>query len=106
MVPDGVDGDLAGYDGIRSVTHPGPRCVETCLGGHDDGAFGVDEGVKTRRRSFENGDDRHGEKFPYSAVSQTSKTKGRTYPGNSKVLTIAFLRGIFAFIVHGDVTCR
>ena len=69
MVLDGVDGDLAGSDGIRSVTHTGPRRVEACLGGHDDGASGVDKGLKRHRFSFENGDDRHGRNYAYSAIS-------------------------------------
>ena len=33
----GVDGDLAGYDGVRSATHLGPRGAEGRLGGNDDG---------------------------------------------------------------------
>ena len=35
--PGGVDGDQAGYDGVRSATHLGPRRVEGCLRGNDDG---------------------------------------------------------------------
>ena len=29
-----------------SATQVGPRRVESCLGGHDDGVFWVDEGVE------------------------------------------------------------
>ena len=32
-----VDGDQAGYDGVRSATHLGPRRGEGCLRGNDDG---------------------------------------------------------------------
>ena len=35
--PMGVDGNQAGYDGVRSATHPGPRGAEGCLRGNDDG---------------------------------------------------------------------
>ena len=38
--PGGVDGHQAGYEGIRPATQVGPRTVEGCLGGHDDGASG------------------------------------------------------------------
>ena len=34
--PRGVDGELAGYDGVRSATHLGPRGAEGCLRGNDD----------------------------------------------------------------------
>ena len=37
LFPRGVDGDQAGYDGVRSATHLGPRRVEGCLRGNDDG---------------------------------------------------------------------
>ena len=33
----GVEGELAGYDGVRSATHLGPRRAEGCLRGNDDG---------------------------------------------------------------------
>ena len=52
--PIGFDGDQAGYDGIQSATHLGPRGVEGCLGGHEEGASGVDEGLKTHRLYFKN----------------------------------------------------
>ena len=42
----GVEGELAGYDGIRPASQVGPRRVEACLGGHDDGDSKVDEGVE------------------------------------------------------------
>ena len=44
--PRGVDGDQAGYDGIRPATQVGRRGVGGCLGGHDDGVSMVDEGAK------------------------------------------------------------
>ena len=44
--PTGVDRDQAGYDTTRPETHVGRRRVEGCLGGNDDGAGGVDEGVE------------------------------------------------------------
>ena len=37
LFPRGVDGDQAGYDGVRSATHLGPRRGEGCLRGNDDG---------------------------------------------------------------------
>ena len=43
--PGVVDGHQAGYEGVRQATQVGPRTVEAGLGGHDDGASGVDEGV-------------------------------------------------------------
>ena len=43
----GVDGELAGYDTTWPATQVGPRPVEACLGGQDDGASVVDEGVET-----------------------------------------------------------
>ena len=43
--PRGVDGHQAGYEGVRQATQVGPRTVEGCLGGHDAGVWGVDEGV-------------------------------------------------------------
>ena len=42
----GVDGDQAGYDRIRPATHVGPRRVDGCLRGHDDGDLRVDDGVE------------------------------------------------------------
>ena len=41
----GVDGERAGNDTTRPATQVGPRTVEAGLGGHDDGASGVDEGA-------------------------------------------------------------
>ena len=35
--PGGVDGHQAGYEGVRPATHLGPRRVEGCLRGNDDG---------------------------------------------------------------------
>ena len=43
--PGGVDGDQAGNDTTRQATQVGLRTVKAGLGGHDDGASGVDEGV-------------------------------------------------------------
>ena len=37
LFPRGVDGDQAGYDGVRSATHLGPGGAEGCLRGNDDG---------------------------------------------------------------------
>ena len=37
LFPRSVDGDQAGYDGVRSATHLGPRGAEGCLRGNDDG---------------------------------------------------------------------
>ena len=58
--PMGFDGDQAGYDGIQSATHLGPRGVEGCrgvsegcLGGHEEGASGVDEGVENASTLFQ-----------------------------------------------------
>ena len=45
--PGGVDGHQAGYEGIRQATQVGPRTVEGCLGSHDEGVSGVDEGVES-----------------------------------------------------------
>ena len=42
----GVDGELAGNDTTWPATQVGPRTDEACLGGHDDGASGVDDGVE------------------------------------------------------------
>ena len=36
--PGVVDGHQVGYEGIRPATQVGPRTVEACQGGHDDGA--------------------------------------------------------------------
>ena len=44
--PRGVDGDQSGCDTTRAAIHVGPRRAEGCLGGNDDGAGGVDEGVE------------------------------------------------------------
>ena len=54
----GVDGDRNGNDTTWPATQVGPRAVEAGLGGHDDGASGVDEGVETaspplRKRGLE-----------------------------------------------------
>ena len=46
MVSDGVEGVQTGYDTTRPVTQVGLRPVKSGLGGHDDGASGVDEGVE------------------------------------------------------------
>ena len=46
--PRGVDGDQAGYDGVRPATQVGPRLAEGCLGGHDDGVSRDDVGVESR----------------------------------------------------------
>ena len=43
----GVDGERAGSDTTRPATQVGPRGVKSGLGGHDDGASGVDEGVES-----------------------------------------------------------
>ena len=37
LFPRGVDGDQAGYDGVRPATHLGPGGAEECLRGNDDG---------------------------------------------------------------------
>ena len=52
----GVEGEPAGNDTTWSATQVGPRRVEACLGGQDDGASGVDVGSKTDRSINENGD--------------------------------------------------
>ena len=41
-----VEGEQAGNDMTWSATQVCPRPVESGLGGHDDGASGVDEGVE------------------------------------------------------------
>ena len=43
--PRSVDGEHAGYDGIRPATQVGRMGVERCLRDHDDGVSRVDEGV-------------------------------------------------------------
>ena len=40
------------------ATQVGPRPVKACLGGNEAGVFGVDKGSRTRRSSYENGDER------------------------------------------------
>ena len=42
-----IDGDQAGNDTTRPASQVGLRTVKAGLGGHDDGASGVDEGVET-----------------------------------------------------------
>ena len=41
----GVEGEQAGNDTTRSATQVCLRRVESCLGGHEAGVFGDDEGV-------------------------------------------------------------
>ena len=93
--PRGVDGDQAGYDGIRPATQVGRRCVEVCLGVHDDGVSRVDEGLKTHRFGFERRDDWHCRNRPLERFYGLFKIKGLCSPGNSKKLTVASVRGIF-----------
>ena len=45
--PGVVDGHRAGYEGVRPATQVGPRTVEGCLGSHNEGVSGVDEGVES-----------------------------------------------------------
>mgnify|MGYP004601358651 CR=1 FL=1 len=51
-----------------SATQVGLRPVESGLGGHDDGASGVDDGVKKTSPSYENGDDSPSWIIPPSVV--------------------------------------
>ena len=93
--PSGVDGDHAGYNGIRPATQVGRRGVEGCLRGHDDGVSRDDEGSKTHRSDFERQDDWQCRNKPYQWFHGLSKIKGSYSPGNSKILTLASARGVF-----------
>ena len=53
----GVDGELAGKDTTWPATQVGLRTVKSGLGGHDDGASGDDEGSKSNRYRYRNGDE-------------------------------------------------
>ena len=86
-----VDGDQVGYDGIRPATQVGPRRVEACLGGHDDGDSRVDEGVEKTSILFRKRDDRYGQNFAYPEVSQTFKVNGRVSPMVSHFIFICSL---------------
>ena len=46
MVSDGVEWVQAGYDTTRLATRVVLRPVKSGLGGHDDGASGVNDGVE------------------------------------------------------------
>ena len=48
----GVEGERAGNDTTRSATQVCRRHLESCLGGHEEGVLGVDEGVKNASPSI------------------------------------------------------
>ena len=52
----------------RSATQVGLRRVESCLGGHEEGVFRVDEGVKKTSLPLRKGDEWAGQKVPPSDV--------------------------------------
>ena len=70
-----VEGEPTGNDTTWSATQVGPRRVEACLGGQDDGASGVDVGSKTDRSSYQNGDDGQCPILQHSAVLQEREMK-------------------------------
>ena len=51
----GVEGERAGNDTTWPATQVGPRRIEACLGGHDDGASWVDVGSKRIDPSMKTG---------------------------------------------------
>ena len=62
-------------DTTWSATQVGPRRVESGLGGHEEGVFGVDEGSRTHRSRSENGDERHHQIMPSSVNFPVSAMK-------------------------------
>ena len=63
-----VEGERAGNDMTLPATQVGPRTVEAGLGGHDDGASGVDEGVENASLPLSKRDDWHGLIVPPSVI--------------------------------------
>ena len=55
------------------ATQVGPRPVKACLGGNEAGVFGVDKGSRTRRSSYENGDERPYQKVSPSVILRESR---------------------------------
>ena len=93
--PRGVDGDQAGYDGVRPATQVGRRRVEGCLRGHDDGVSRVDEGVENASIRLRKPGRLQCRNRPPPRFHVLFKIKGSYSPGNSNIMTVAFVRGVF-----------
>ena len=85
-----------GTTGDTSRSEAGWRGVEGCLRGHDDGVSRVDEGGRKRidstSKAVTTGSIGIGHRQWFHGLF---KIKGSCSPGNSKILTVSFARGVF-----------
>ena len=64
----GVEGELAGNDTTRSATQVCLRRVESCLGGHEAGVWGMPMVSRMHRSRYENGDEWPCQNVPPSVI--------------------------------------